>query len=194
MRIPIAALLFASALAGCHRDGLPVGGDQPARDMARADLGAPPSLDMTPTVADMAKLCVLDAPNSAVTAGNQTLGYAWLGNLDSGAGESTCAGPAELVQVLFSVDGANGPPEYRAGAARVNFSLDLPLALGTHATEVRSVVGQTTGAPATVEVTSFTPDDGRGLGRLEGTIDAPSIQLSGSFTAVHCWLLDVICI
>src|SRR6266496_3185599 len=98
MRVCRAALLVPLFVVGCHRDGLPGLHDKPAPDLAPAapsdDLAAPV------TVFDMATACRLDAPNSAVTSGGQTLGYAWLGNRDSGLGEGSCAHPV-IVEVVF---------------------------------------------------------------------------------------------
>jgi hypothetical protein len=186
MRATIGAGLLC--LFGCNHGGLQATSD-----------GAPPVFDLATVAAvadfalpplDMANACRLTMPNATTALAGNALVYAWIGNVDAG-GEGHCGGPPEDVIIVLS---AYPSPDSNVGQ-RTSFGLTLPVQLGTQSSTLYTTIGGDQQADATVEVTGLTVgSSGVGLDALQGSVDSPTLGVSGQFSANHCPYFDVTCI
>jgi hypothetical protein len=182
------ALLF---VLGCHQSGLPAaGGAAGPFDLAMSAPVGRGMADFAAAPLDLASSCHYATPNASTSLAGYALGYGWVGNGDGG-GESFCGGPPEIAIIkLQDSDTYNDESPQRTSIAAT-----LPLTLGPQAVTVYTTIGGERTAAGTLDVTAFThTSDGIGIESVNGSIDAPTLQLSGSFAADHCHALDVICI
>jgi hypothetical protein len=176
------AVLFT---LGCRQSGLPATGGaatvvdlglSPSVDAGTADLASPPHL---------ASSCHDAMPNASTSLAGHALAYSWVAN-------SSCDGTPSLARIeledsdTFDYD---SPVETMILAT-------LPLALGPQAVTVYTGLGADEHmADGTLDVTGFTnTPDGIYIDSVQGSIESPTLQLSGSFAADHCAELDIACI
>jgi len=182
-------LLF---VVGCHHSGLPAtGGVAPTLDLAMVsqsvDAG---TVDFASPPFDLASHCHYAAPNATTALAGRDLPYAWVGNGDGG-GEPGCGGPPEICFIELG----DGDTWNYSSKMRTWIAAKLPITLGPQKVSVYTVIGGERMADGTLDVTSFTHTaDGVGIDSMQGSIESPSLALSGSFAAEHCRDLDVTCI
>jgi hypothetical protein len=188
MRATIGAGLLC--LFGCNHGGLPSNGSKaPPPDDLATMVSAP--ADFALPSLDLASACRLAMPNATTALAGNALLYAWIGNVDGG-GEAHCGGPPEDVVIVLSAD----PSAENGELQRTSFGLTLPVQLGTHSATAYTELGGEQQADATVEVTGLTilSDGSGGMDTLQGSVDSPTLGLSGQFSASHCPYFDVTCI
>jgi hypothetical protein len=128
-------------------------------------------------------VCML-AMASSVKYQATDIPYVALGNVDSG-GESRCGGPPEAVVVTLATE------QSMNSAQALRIQLSLPLTLGSRAVQVFQGVSSTA-IPATIDITHFEIDGaGPAIRLLAGTLTG---NVTGTFQAARCSLLDVTCI
>jgi hypothetical protein len=160
------AVLF---MLGCHQSGLP------SVDGGTADLASPPS--------HLASTCRYTMPNASTTLAGHALAYSWVAN-------TICEGPPIVASI-----GLQDGDTFNYDSPQTWIDAKLPLTLGPQAVTVHTGLGGERMADGTLDVTSFThTEDGIGIASMKGSVEAPALQLTGSFAADHCPELDRICI
>ena len=173
------AVLF---MLGCHQSGLPATG-------GTVDLGLRPSVDagtadLASSPPDLAGSCHYTMPNASTSLAGHALAYSWVGN-------SACEGPPVLARIELQ----DGETFDYDPTQQTWIEAKLPLTLGPQAVTVHTRLGGERMADGTLDVTGFThTEDGVGIDNVQGSIESPALQLSGSLAADHCPDLDLICI
>jgi hypothetical protein len=169
-------------MLGCHQRGLPATG-------RTVDLGPTPSVDagtadLASSPPDLPGTCHHTMPNASASLAGQVLGYSWVGI-------SECEGPPVLARIELQP----GDTFDYDSTQQTWIEAELPLTLGPQAVTVHTGLGGERMADGTLDVTGFThTEDGLGIDSVQGSIESPALELTGSFAADHCPDLDLICI
>lgn len=171
-----ALVLVSWVLTACSRAPLSVSDGDLARPF---DLSYP---------SDLANLCDVPRPNAKVPLDGVVLTHAALGNVDQG-GEGSCGGDPEGVRVTIARDA-----RFEYSAETLSFELALPVAPGVREVKVWNGAGASIGV-GTVDITRVRlKGSGPGLEELEGILDVRGLGADAWFSAVHCPLLDRVCV